>query len=115
MLRAEFDWLDDGPTLRLEGRFVGEWAEQAKSLVTRGAVPAGLVIDLTEMAYADAVGEQVLIWFGSIGARFVAATSYAMDVCERLHLPLREDPGNSSGGRHRGAVRGPSPGRARAG
>jgi hypothetical protein len=44
---------------------------------------------------------------------FVAETSYALDVCERLHLLLKEDPSNSTGERHSGTVRRPSPGRAR--
>ena len=113
MFRAEFDRFANSPTLRLEGRFVGDWAEQAKSLVTRGKVPAGLIIDLTDVTYVDSVGEEVLIWFRTIGAMFVAETSYALDVCERLHLLLKEDPSNSTGERHSGTVRRPSPGRAR--
>ncbi len=114
MFRAEFDRLANSPTLRLEGRFVGDCAEQAKSLVTKTSVPAGLIIDLTDVTYVDSVGEEVLIWFRIIGAMFVAETSYALDVCERLHLLLKEDPSNSSGERHSGTVRRPSPGRARA-
>jgi hypothetical protein len=105
MFRAEFHQLAEGTTLGLEGRFVGEWAEQAKSLVTKGSVPTKLVIDLTEVSYVDSVGERVLIWFGSIGALFVAETSYARDVCERLHLFLKKDPGNSSYERHDEAAR----------
>jgi hypothetical protein len=98
----------------MEGRLVGNWAEQAKSLVTKTSVPAGLIIDLTDVTYVDSVGEEVLIWFRIIGAMFVAETSYVLDVCERLRLLLKEDPSNSSGERHSGTVRRPSPGRARA-
>lgn len=114
MFRAEFDRFANSPTLRLEGRFVGNCAEQAKSLVTKTSVPAGLIIDLTDVTYVDSVGEEVLIWFRIIGAMFVAETCYALDVCERLHLPLIGEPSNSSGERHRGGVRRPSPGPARA-
>jgi hypothetical protein len=34
MFRAEVLWLANGPTLKMEARVVGEWAEQAKRLVT---------------------------------------------------------------------------------
>ncbi len=114
MFRAEIHQLTNGPTLKLEGRLVGDWAEQAKSLVTKASVPAGLVIDLTEVTYVDSVGEQVLTWLRSIGAKFIAKAIYAADVCERLRLPLHGGPNSSSDERHRGGVRSPSPGRARA-
>jgi hypothetical protein len=90
MLRIEFGQLADGPTATLQGRFVGDWAEQAKSLFMHASVPAGLVIDLREVTYVDSVGEEVLVWFRSIGATFVAENSYSLDACERLHLPRKE-------------------------
>jgi hypothetical protein len=105
MFRAEIHPLANGMILGLEGRLVGEWAEHAKSLVTKGSVPEKLVVDLTEVSYVDSVGEEVLIWFGSVGATFVAETCYGRDVCQRLHLPLRGDPGNFSGERHNARVR----------
>ncbi len=100
MFRAEIHPLANGMTLGLEGRFVSEWAEHAESLVTKGSPPEKLVVDLTEVSYVDSVGEEALIWFHRIGATFVAETCYARDVCQRLHLPLKEDPGNSSSERH---------------
>jgi hypothetical protein len=112
MLRAEIHQLTGGPTLRLEGRLVGDWAEQARSLVTKASVPAGLVVDLTDVTYVDSVGEQVLTWFKSIGAVFIAKGVYVAGVCERLGLPQGETAG-SAGERHRGGVRRPSPDRAR--
>ena len=45
MFRAEILWLANGPTLKMEGRLVGEWAEQARSLVTTDVVPKGLIVD----------------------------------------------------------------------
>jgi hypothetical protein len=105
MFRAEIHQLADRTTLGLEGRFAGEWAKQAKSLITEGSIPAKLVIDLSEVSYVDSVGEQVLIWFGSIGALFVAETSYTRDVCERLHLFLERDSGNPSNEKKKEAAR----------
>lgn len=115
MFRAEIHQLANGPTLKMEGRLVGEWAEQTKSLVTMASVPKGLIVDVTEVSYVDSVGEQVLSWFRSIGAVFVAKAIYAAGVCERLHLPLRGQPSGSSKERHRRGVRRPSPGHTRAG
>ncbi len=56
MFRAQILQLAKGPTLKMEGSLVGQWAEEAKSLVTNGPVPRGLVIDLTDVSYVDSVG-----------------------------------------------------------
>lgn len=88
MLRVEI--LDSADTLklRLEGRFTGEEAEQTRMLTTRCRNGTRLIVDLTDVEFIDAVGEDVLFFFGRFGAEFVAPTSYTLDVCQRLHLPL---------------------------
>lgn len=88
MFRAEIEWLASGPTLKLEGKLVADWAEQARRLVTKDVLPRGLMVDLTEVSYVDSVGEQLLKWFASAGAVFVAGSVYAFSVCDRLRLPL---------------------------
>lgn len=88
MFRAQISQLASGATLKMEGSLVGQWAEEAKSLVTNGIVPKGLVVDLTDVSYVDSVGEKVLIWLASVGASFMAKTVYAASVCERLQLPV---------------------------
>jgi ABC-type transporter Mla MlaB component len=87
MFRAEIRWLENGPTLKMEGKLAGDWAEQARDLVTKDLVPKGLVVDLTEVSYVDSAGEQLLKWLASVGAVFVAGTVYAFAVCDRLRLP----------------------------
>ncbi len=86
MFRAEIQWLASGPTLKLEGRLVADWAEQARHLVTKDVLPKGLIVDLTEVSYIDPVGEQLLKWLASVGALFVAGSVYAFAVCDRLRL-----------------------------
>ena len=86
MFRAEILWLANGPTLKMEGRLVGEWAEQARCLVTTDVVPKGLIVDLTEVSYVDSAGERLLSWLGSVGAVFAASGVYATALCERLGL-----------------------------
>jgi hypothetical protein len=88
MLRVEILDSADTLNLRLEGRFTGEDAEQTRMLLRRCAAGTRLVVDLTEVVFIDAVGEDVLSFFGRFGAQFVAPTSYTLDVCERLHLSL---------------------------
>jgi hypothetical protein len=88
MLRVETQQADDTLTFRLEGRFTGEGAEHVRTLVTRCDGEMRLVIDLTEVMYIDAVGEQVLSFLHRLGARFIAETAYSLDICDRLHLPL---------------------------
>ena len=95
MFRAQIHQMADGPTLKMEGCLVAEWAKEAKSLLTDGPVPKGLIVDITDVCHIDAVGEQVLAWLASIGASFMAGGVYAASVCERLQLPFYAKPHRS--------------------
>ena len=88
MLRVGTQQLDGSLICRLEGRFTGEGAEQVRTLVTRCDSKLELVVDLTEMMFIDAIGEEVLSFAKKLGAQFIAETAYSRDVCERLSLPL---------------------------
>jgi hypothetical protein len=88
MLRVETQRLDGALICRLEGRFTGEGAEEVRRLVTRCDSKLELVVDLTDVMFIDAIGEEVLLFVKRLGAQFVAETSYSRDVCERLDLPL---------------------------
>ena len=56
MFRAEIQWLASGPTLKLEGKLVADWAEQARCLVAKDVLPKGLLVDLTDVSYVDSAG-----------------------------------------------------------
>src|SRR5215469_15119536 len=86
MFRAEILWLTKGPTLKLEGKLVGEWAEQARRLVTTDVIPKRLIVDLTEVTYIDSAGEGLLVWLASVGAAFATRGVCTTDVCKRLGL-----------------------------
>ena len=86
MFRAEIQRLASGPTLKLKGELVADWAEQARCLVTTDVLPKGLTIDLTEVSYIDSVGAQLLKWLASVGALFVAGNVYANALCDGLGL-----------------------------
>ena len=88
MFRAQIIQLANGPTLKMEGNLVGQWAEEAKSLVTNGPVPKGLIVDLTDVSFVDSVGENVLTWFASVGASVMAKAVYSGSLCEQLQLPV---------------------------
>jgi len=90
MFRAELHHFENNATLKLEGRLVGDWAEQAKCLVIKDSVPNQLIVDLSEVTYVDSVGDKVLKWLESVGARFKARGIYAAGICERLQLPFTE-------------------------
>jgi len=96
MLRVQIQDCPNGLTLKLEGRFAGDDAENTRALTTclRGGMR--FVLDLSDVTFIDSVGEEVLSFFGRFGAEFVAATSYTLDVCERLHLRLAHS-GDTSG------------------
>jgi hypothetical protein len=88
MLRIEFQDVGNTVTMRLEGRFVGEFAKDTRDLVTRSKIPPRLVVNLSEVTFVDAVGEEVLSWLARIGGEFVAENCYPFHVCERLNLPM---------------------------
>ena len=88
MFRAQLKRLANGSILKMEGRLVDDWADEARSLVNRGPASKGLIVDLTEVSYVDGAGEQLLTWLNSFGAVFVAKAVYPAAVCERLDLPV---------------------------
>ena len=90
MLRVEIHNSPQTLSLKLEGRLTGDDAENSRTLMTRYRDGMTLLVDLTDVTFIDSVGEEVLSFFGRFGAEFVAPTSYALDICERLHLPLAQ-------------------------
>jgi len=108
MLRVQTQESDRTLICRLEGRFTGKGAEEVRTLVTRCDGKLELVVDLTDVMFIDAIGEEVLLLVKRLGAQFVAETSYSRDVCERLQLPFigkrksnMQVPSNSDGNGHR--------------
>jgi hypothetical protein len=96
MLRVEMHDAANAVVMKVEGRFTGEYAEYARSLVTHCNVSMRLIVDLAEVTAVDAVGEEVLLFFGRLGANFIADNVYARYLCERLHLPLTRVPRGTS-------------------
>jgi hypothetical protein len=88
MLRVEFEDVGDTLTMRLHGRFVGPFAKDTRDLVTHAKIPPRLVVNLSEVTFVDAVGEEMLSWLARIGGRFIADNCYPLHVCQRLHLPM---------------------------
>jgi hypothetical protein len=108
MLRVQTQELDGALICRLEGRLTGTGAEEVRTLVTRCNSKLELLVDLTDVMFIDAIGEEVLLFVKRLGAQFVAETSYSRDVCERLQLPFIDkrksnmhEARNSNGNRHR--------------
>ncbi|MFY9732484.1 MAG: hypothetical protein WBQ04_23005 [Candidatus Acidiferrales bacterium] len=91
MLRVDIRDSANALSLKLEGRFTGNDAQNTCALMARCHDGMTLIVDLTEITFIDSVGEEVLSFFGQFGAEFVAETSYALDICERLHLRLARD------------------------
>jgi hypothetical protein len=86
MLRVEIRDSAEPLILRLEGRFTGDDAEHTRTLAARFAAGGKLLVDLTEVVFIDAAGEEVLSFLAQFGTKFVAPNSYVLDVCERLNL-----------------------------
>ena len=92
MLRVEFQDVRNTVTMRLEGRFVGPFAQDTRDLVTRCKIPLRLIVNVSEVIFVDAVGEEILSWLARIGGEFIADNCYPLHVCERLHLPMAPKP-----------------------
>src|SRR5271157_2738566 len=91
MLRMEFYEFPDYMKMRMEGRFVRDFAEHARTLIGDSKPPSRLIVDLSEVNFVDAVGEEVLLWFKEIGVTFTADSAYSHDVCDRLQLPIESE------------------------
>jgi hypothetical protein len=94
MLRVDIQESANTLSIKLEGRFTGNDAENTRMLVTRFRSGVRLVVDLTEVTFVDSVGEEVLSFFGRFGAEFAAQTSYTLEICERLQICLARDEGS---------------------
>jgi hypothetical protein len=88
MFRISIDELPAGATMRIEGRLVADFADEAKHSIMRRGLPGKLIVELSDVTFADAAGEEALHLLRSIGAKFIAESSYSLQLCERLHLPL---------------------------
>ena len=60
MLRVITSHTVDILTFKLEGRLTGERAEQVRTLVTRSNAEMRLIVDITELMFVEALGEEVL-------------------------------------------------------
>lgn len=88
MFRLDFEQVGTSSIVRIQGRFVGHFAADAKVLIARRRVPSTLTVDISEVTFIDSNGEETLTWLSQVGAIFIADNSYSFDVCERLHLGL---------------------------
>ena len=100
MLRMEFYEFPDCMKLRMEGRFVQDFAEHARTLIGDSPLPSKLIVDLSDVDYVDVTGEEVLLWFKNIGVTFTAESAYSHHVCERLQLPVESQLATSSHAGH---------------
>jgi hypothetical protein len=88
MLRVEMQDGNGTLVMRLYGRLTAEYGEQIRTLLTQCNPETKLIVDLTELTFADAVGEEVLASHGRVHGEFIAENLYAKNLCERLQLPL---------------------------
>ncbi len=92
MLRIEFEATENTTTAKMEGQFVGHYAKDAFDMLLHHHHSKKLLVDLSQVTLVDEVGEGVLLLFGRWGVRFIGDSAYALDVCERLRLPLVKEP-----------------------
>ena len=93
MLRVDINDTDHAIIFKLEGRLTNGGAEHVRTLSTRCPSHMRLVVDLTDVIFINSDGEEVLLFLRRLGAEFIAETSYTLDFCERLSLPLAPNDG----------------------
>lgn len=91
MVRVEFHDQNDTTMMRIEGRFVGHYAEDVRSVVISKKILGRLIVDLTGMNWVDRTGEEVLRWLASLGCLFLAGNAYSSYVCEKLNLQVLQE------------------------
>jgi hypothetical protein len=104
MLRVAIHESANTVTLKFQGRFTGDDAQSTCTLVRRCFDGMRLLVDITEVTFVDSAGEDVLSLFGRFEAEFVAETSYALDVCERLELRVARDGASDTDGSSQSAT-----------
>src|SRR5260370_35140993 len=87
MVSIELDKVMNAVTIQIEDQFVGSFADDVRALIARCKTPSRLVMNVSEVTFVDAIGEEALSWLGRIGAEFVAEGASPLQLCERLHLP----------------------------
>jgi hypothetical protein len=88
MFRVEMHDGVNAVVMKIEGQLRGDYAKYTRTLVTSCDTGMRLVLDLTDVTFVDSTGEDVLSFFGGMGAEFIADNAYSRDLCERLNLPL---------------------------
>ena len=75
--------------LKLEGRLVGAWVDELKSVVLQTEMPQlQMVLDIGDLTFADEDGERLLLWLQLIGVSFYGNGSFSTYLCKRLAIPL---------------------------
>ncbi len=86
MFRIDFDERPTGVTVRIEGRFIGPFANEARQLIALRNLPAGFFVDLSNITFVDSAGEDALAWLNTLGGTFLADSFYSLYLCKRLQL-----------------------------
>lgn len=74
------------PTFVLEGRLAGAWVNELLRVIGAMIPGSPCTINLEEVSYVDASGEEALCALSQKGAWFQAENAYGKDLCRRLHL-----------------------------
>ena len=80
----------DKVVLKLEGRLVGPWVDELRNTVLRTNSSQPLEIEVADLTFADAEGENALSWLHRLGARFRGRGPFSGYLLDRLNIPLKE-------------------------
>ncbi|MDR3793009.1 MAG: hypothetical protein P4L03_06480 [Terracidiphilus sp.] len=88
MLRIFLENHGETSIVRIEGKFAGPESFNYVSKLIQGLPPNRVVVDLSEVIYVDAEGEEALFWLSQIGVFFKATSYYTIEICRRLCLKM---------------------------
>jgi anti-anti-sigma regulatory factor len=100
MLRITTDQTGKSSQMKLEGRLGGPWVDELERAWYRAiasAKPSEIVIDISEISFADAEGCKLLQWMCQQGAKLKARGCMCADLAERIKKASFETPLKLSG------------------
>jgi hypothetical protein len=89
MFRVQISESPGAINLKVAGKFVSHFVEDATRFLSCHKGRARVTVDISEISFVDFCGERALNWMRVAGATFVAKTPYSLRVCRRLRLPVR--------------------------
>jgi hypothetical protein len=87
MVRISTNLDEETLRVKVEGRLVGRWVDELRSVIFQSGAHSSIEIDLTEVTFVDEKGEHLLAWIHRLGGQFRCSGAFSEFLCKRLGIP----------------------------